>query len=235
MKKLIIPGLSLIIPHIFIVTIIPLSYTINPYNTFYYGGVLSVCLCILFISFSSYTIYDTGNYKENSQYDFYSLLSIFLFPILLIPLWYFILGDWMYWKYNAKLYIDNGSIDKRNVVVNGNDILVNGFQVNESRVPIGPLSIIYDDTVKRDYTIEKGSWVLNPGKVNCYIIKDVRYGKPSIDFLSFNFRKEPIKEEFFKADVDYMFNAPGSIKVKYSTYERRTVLLRISNDDKSSY
>jgi hypothetical protein len=237
-KNFALIGLTIILPHVFIAAIIPLTYSINPYNTFDHKSPLSVFICFLFVVFSTFVCYKLWMSKLKRNFRI-NMVGAVILPLVFIPVWYFIIGGWIFWNFHTTLYVDNGSGIERKIMINNKEYHVKTLQ--QVTIPLGFLNIVCDDTMKRQYKVDDSysRWVFNPGIRNKYIVKDILYGPSAFDLSGSPYRGgvvETIEKEFFEVRVHYMFEAPQEISTKLrKTHLKKTVLIREQNYDNYEY
>lgn len=148
----------------------------------------------------------------------------------------------MFSSNKADLYVDNGTTHSIKFKLKyGGSFEIPAHSFTKKQVVIGSDNeISYDGKTKPLAINAKGDWVLNVDTQNMYVRTSVVYKSKSI-FSKDNDRESEsmpdftlVKDEFFNAGTDYVFDAPETIREDRHSSSKavtKTVLLRIPPED----
>jgi hypothetical protein len=141
------------------------------------------------------------------------------------------------------LYIDNASDKKVRIDIPYHGLVtVKAHSYEVLRVAKSKIEVAYNGKKKNLDMTTNGQWVLNIDGLNKYIRTDIKYSneaqllKHSGGELSplEKAKYEIIEDEFFNADVDFVFDAPSEIEneslLPFGTVQK-TILYRMDNED----
>ncbi len=196
-------------------------------------AILTILLCLVYTNRNQY-IKEEGseeNIPENLKLSSYFCLilgSIFGFAITVE-------------SFSTIIYIDNGRNKSVEVSIKDDKTLkIPAFSHSSTQVPTGPIEIIIDNKTKKFEIPESGNWIYNIDSLNTYIESTIEYSlkKPENKEIlidsndSQKIEYKLIRKEFYKYDVDYIFDAPESISVKEKDADKalmKTILYKINN------
>lgn len=148
----------------------------------------------------------------------------------------------VFYTNKTDFYIDNGS--NKSITVDIKDegqVTIAPHSFVKKSVVKGINEVMYNNT-KRTFDLKThGKWIWNIDTLNTYVKSSITYSsetklykdKSSISKEENDNDWKIISDEFFKADVDYMFEAPKSISVKKRSFSgsqvKKTVLYRLND------
>lgn len=131
----------------------------------------------------------------------------------------------------AQVTFDNGTtkevklffIDRTKEEIN---VIIKPDSLYEAEMPVGVVKFKLNGKDREIVTTSGEGSIFNIDTAHTYIKTEIMYGKEDANF---NPKMETIKEEFFKADVDYYFEAPEQILSKRGRDKTKTVLYRMKD------
>lgn len=135
------------------------------------------------------------------------------------------------------VYFDNGKKNDATLVYTDREgksqtVALPHSKATEIELPIGNVKFTINGKPKEIVTIPDTKFIFNIDTANAYVLTEEYYGEDQTA-QDFKPKFEAIKKEFFRINVDYLFEAPDSIFVKKNEKKTKTILYRV-NDDKSS-
>jgi len=205
----------------------------------YYTGAALVLGGALYFVYNKRKVYaDAGKEQDIPSYF---ANSTYLYLIIGAVLGTLVTGS----AFRTTLYIDNGKATAVEVTIpNDGTHTIEAHKHLQTSVPTGDNEITIDGKVKKLSLPESGKWVYNIDSINVYLESTVDYSandKLYKDGKADSTATETeapdfkiVRGELFKADVDYLFDAPESISIKKRDADKavtKTVLYRINDLD----